>query len=255
LNRKLLALNTALVIGVIYAGIQLHSEWTAAKARQGTMPGPPPKAAVVMPPSPLPQRSAVQPTGYSDVAMKDLFDASRNPNIPVDPPPPPPPPRDPPPLPSFHGMMDLGDPQGPVALITETNVSGHEEVHAGEMIGEFKLVAFDRKEMTLDWEGKAFHKRLSEGGSEKVARAAPAPAVGAAPLLLNGVIPGQAPPQQADDRPARQQDLGPGVQMTDSVRACQAGDSAAAGTINDGYRKEVNVSPMGNQCIWRAIGK
>jgi hypothetical protein len=69
------------------------------------------------------------------------------------------------------------------------------------------------------------------------------------------VVPGQAPQKQADEQPTRQQDLGPGVQMTDSVRACQAGDTAAAGTVNGGYIKQVNNSPMGQQCIWRAIGK
>ena len=148
-------------------------------------------------------------------------------------------------------MMDFGDPQGPVALITENNVPGHEEVHAGEMIGEFKLLAFDRKEMTLEWDGKVLHKRLNEGGSEKPRPVAPAP--GPAPLELNGVIPGQAPQQAAE--PTRQQDLGPGIQMTDSVRACQAGDTAAPGTVNGGYIKQVNNSPMGAQCIWRAIGK
>ena len=252
MNRKLLVLNSALAIGVIYAGIQLHSEWVAAKARQSTMPGPSPKPALVVPPSPLPQQPAVLPSGYIKVAEKDLFDASRNPDIVKPPPPPPPPPKDPPPLPSFHGMMDLGDPQGPVALITENNTPGHEEVHAGEMIGEFKLLAFDRKEMTLEWEGKVLHKRLNDGGSER-AQAPARPAPGPAPLDY-GVVPGQAAPQQAAE-PTRQQDLGPGVQLTDSVRACVAGDTAAPGTVNGGYVKQLNNSPMGTQCIWRAIGK
>jgi hypothetical protein len=254
LNRKLLFLNIALGIGVIYAGIELHSAWVAAKARQKTMPGPPPKAAFVPPVPPLPGKPAVLPSGYVEVAQKDLFDASRNPSVPVDPPPPPPPPKDPPPLPSYHGMMDFGDPQGPVALITEVGTPGHEEVHAGEKIGEFKLLAFDRKEMSLEWEGKVLHKRLNEGGAER-ARPNAAPAAGPEPPPP-GVIFGQAPLQQAE-QPVQQQrnELGPGVQMTDSVRACQAGDTSAAGTVNGGYIKQVNNSPMGAQCIWRAIGK
>jgi hypothetical protein len=185
---------------VIYAGIQLHSEWVAAKARQATMPGPAPKPAAVVPPAPLPQQPAVLPSGYRGRVRTICSMPRAIPTIPVDPPPPPPPPKDPPPLPSFHGMMDFGDPQGPVALITENNTPGHEEVHAGEMIGEFKLVAFDRKEMTLEWEGKVLHKRLNEGGSEK-ARAPARPVAGPAPLELNGVIPGQAPQQQAASSP------------------------------------------------------
>jgi hypothetical protein len=215
------------------------------------MPGPAPKAAPVAAMPPLPQQPAVLPSGYKTVAVQDLFDASRNPNIPVDQPPPPPPPRDPPPLPSYHGMMDFGDPQGPVALITQKDTAGHEEVHAGEMIGEFKLMAFNRQEMTLDWEGRVIHKRLNEGGSEQSKpRAAPT----GLELPLNGVIPGVASSQAEQPKP-QGAELGPGKEMTDSVRGCQPGDTSEPGTVTDGYRKEVHVNPLGTQCIWRAVGK
>lgn len=253
MNRKLLALNIALGIGVIYAGVELHSEWVAAKARQAKMPGPAPKAPLVTPPAALPRQPAVVPSGYIQVAQQTLFDPSRNPNLPPPDVPAPPPPADPPPLPSFHGMMDLGDPQGPVALITENNNPGHEEVHAGEMIGEFKLLAFNRKEMTLDWRGRVLHKLLNEGGSDHAA--VKPPTAGTPPLELNGVIPGQAPQQGAEQPKPQTRELGPGPQITDTVKACQGGDSTPAGAVSDGYRKEVNVSPMGNQCLWRAVGK
>ena len=253
MNRKLLALNITLGIGVIYTGIQLRDTWMAAKERQRGMPGADPKAAPVRPVAALPKQPPVTPAGYIDVAQKDLFDPSRNPNLPPPPvtTPPPPPPRNPPPLPSYHGMMDFGDPQGPIALITESSSPRHEEFHAGEKIGEFKLLAFDRKEMTLEWEGKTMHKLLNDGGSEK---AAPRPQAGGPEPPPIGLIPGQASEQQPE-QPRQQQDLGPGTQMTESVKACQAGDSAAAGTVSGGYRKEVNISPMGPQCLWRAVGK
>lgn len=253
MNRKLLVLNIALGIGVVYAGFALHSAWVTAKARQAKMPGPAPKPQFVPPVAPLAQQPAVLPSGYAKTAQNDLFDPSRNPDLPVPEQPPPPPPKEPPPLPSYHGMMDLGDPQGPIALITQADAPGHEEVHAGEKIGEFKLVTFDRKEMTLEWEGKLLHKRLNEGGSTPV-KAAAAPPSGAPEPPAPGIIPGIAPPEQ---EPSRQQlqELGPGPQLTESVRACQSGDSSAPGTVNSGYRKEVNNSPMGAQCIWRAIGK
>ena len=222
MNRKLLALNITLGIGVIYTGVVLHDVWMAAKSRQAGMPGQAPKPGPVMPVAALPKQPAVTPGGYIDVAQKDLFDPSRNPNLPPPPAPPPPPPRDPPPLPSYHGMMDFGDPQGPIALITESDSPRHEEFHAGEKIGAFKLLAFDRKEMTLEWEGRTLHKLLNDGGSE---RAKPRPqAGGPEPLMQNGVVPGQAPEQQPE-QPRQQQDLGPGPQMTESVKACQAGDT------------------------------
>jgi hypothetical protein len=148
-------------------------------------------------------------------------------------------------------MMNFGDPQGPIALITESDTPGHEEVHAGEMIGAFKLVAFDRQEMTLEWEGRTIHKRLNEEGVEHAKAKAP----GIEPITYNGVIPGAVNKNAVEPPKPQGAELGPGVEMTDTVRACQANDSSAAGTVNGGYRKEVNVSPMGSQCIWRAIGK
>lgn len=254
MNRKLLILNIALGIGVIYAGFALHSAWVAARARQAKMPGPPPKAPFVAPVAPLAQQPAVLPSGYAKVAQNFLFDPSRNPDLPLPEPPKPAPEPVPPPLPSYHGMMDFGDPQGPIALITQSGAPGHEEVHAGEPIGEFKLLAFDRKEMTLEWQGRVLHKRLNEGGSEPAKPAAPVAESGALPPPT-GIIPGQAQQQQAEPPKQQAQELGPGVPITDNVRACQAGDSSAPGAVNGGYRKEVNYSPMGAQCIWRAIGK
>ena len=256
MNRKLLALNIAMAIGVIYAGIELHGAYVAARARQARMPGPKPPAPFVAPVAPLPQQPAVLPSRYKDVAVHDLFDASRDPSIPVEPPPPPPPPPVPPPLPSFHGMMDFGDPQGPVALITQHDVAGHQEVHAGEMIGEFKLVAFNRQEMTLDWRGMTIHKRLNEGGSEEP-KAAAAPATAGPLPLAHGVIPGVASQNQNVEPPSQQslRELGPGITLTDTVRACQKGDSFASGDVSGGYRKEISATPMGQTCVWRAIGK
>jgi hypothetical protein len=250
LNRKLLILNLALAVAVIYAGVELHSVYVAGKARQAKMPGPAPKAAAVAPVAPLPQQPAVLPSGYKDVAVKTLFDPSRNPDLPVPEPPKPAPPPVPPPLPSYHGMMNFGDPQGPVALITQADAPGHEEIHAGENIGAFKLVSFNRQEMVLEWGGRTIHKLLNEGGSEQVKAKGPA----AEPVTNFGVIPGAV--TKIPDAPKVQgAELGPGTPMTDSVSACQAGDSSAPGTVSGGYRKEVNVSPMGAQCIWRAIGK
>ena len=254
MNRKLLILDIVLAACVIYGGFQLRSQWVAAKARQAGMPGPAPKAASIPKMAPLPQKTAVLASGYKDIAINTLFDPSRNPNIPVDPPPPPPPPKEPPPLPSFHGMMDFGDPQGPIALITESGAAGHTEVHAGEMVGAFKLVAFNRQEMTLDWNGTVIHKRLNEGGSAQAQ--SKAPATGGAVLPTLGIIPGQAP---ADATPAPKpqgSQLGPGAEVTESTRACQPNDNTPTGAVADGYRKVVRMTALGtSQCFWTAVGK
>jgi hypothetical protein len=243
LNRKLLILDVALAAGAICGGFELHSQWAAAKARQAEIvrnslkPAPPPVVA------PLPQEPAVLPSGYKEIAVKTLFDPSRNPDVPVDPPPPPPKPKDPPPLPDFHGMMDLGD--GPFAILSSYGETGQQEVHLGAMIGPFKLVSFSRQEIALEWEGRVIHKRVDEhadhGGS--------APQGGSG----GGIIPGIAGPPVQE---GRKTELGPGQGMTDSIKACQAGDSTPAGAVVDGYRKEVRMTAFGMpQCLWTAVGK
>jgi len=251
-NRKLLILDVVLGACAIYGGFQLHSQWVAAKARQAGMPGAAPKAGPAPVVSPLPRQPAVLPSGYKAIAVNTLFDPSRNPDIPVDAPPPPPPPKEPPPLPSYHGMMDFGDPLGPIALMSDAGTEGHQEVHAGEMIGAFKLLSFSRQEFALEWEGRVIHARASAGGGEKPRSSAPT----VAPITTNGIIPGQAAPDTGPQPQPQGAQLGPGQNLTDAVKACQSGDNTPAGAVADGYRKEVNATPLGgSQCIWRAVGK
>lgn len=255
MNRKLLILDVVLGACVIYGGFQLHSQWVAARARQAGMPGAAPKAGPPPVVSPLPRQPAVLPSGYKAIAVNTLFDPSRNPDIPVDappPPPPPPPPKEPPPLPSYHGMMDFGDPLGPIALMSDAGTAGHQEVHAGEMIGAFKLLSFNRQEFALEWDGRVIHARTSAGGSEKPRSAAPP----VEPITTNGIIPGQAAPDTGPQPQAQGAQLGAGQDLTDTVKTCQSGDNSPNGTVSGGYVKQVTATPMGSsQCVWRAVGK
>jgi len=246
LNRKLLTLNVVLVALAIYAGFQLHGQWVAAKAREAAARSyrarPVPAAAL----APLPQEPAVLPSGYKDVAMNDLFDQSRNPNVPVEPPPPPPPPKPVPPLPAFHGMMDIGD--GPIAMMSRAGSSEQQEVRAGGMIGEFKLLDFNRQEIALEWEGKVIHKRVDEV-ADKSATNQQGPSEIAPGTVLPGIVNTQAP----QEGPKR--DLGPGPDNGGGNRPCQANDSSPAGTTTDGYRKVVIPTLFGNTCYWAPVGK
>jgi hypothetical protein len=251
LNRKLLILDVVLGACVIYGGLQLHSHWTAAKARQATIPVAAPNAAPPPPIAPLPQEPAVLPSGFKDVALKTLFDPSRNPDVIKPAPPPPPPPPVPPALPSFHGMMDFGD--GPFAMMTESGASGYQEVRPGGKIGPFKLVSFNRREFELEWQGQIIHKRVDESGGERPRQAA----AKVEPITTNGVIPGMAAETpQPQPLPQQTANLGPGQQVTDTVRACQAGDTSAPGTISGGYAKVIKPNPLGSSsCFWTAVGK
>jgi len=112
MSRNLCFLNLLLLALAVFAGSQLRIRWRAEKAREAaefppTAPSIPPAAftAVRVPP-------VTRPVTYVAIAQKDLFDPSRNPDLPVEiilPPPKPPIP----PLPVYHGAMNLGD--GPMA--------------------------------------------------------------------------------------------------------------------------------------------
>ena len=253
MNRKLLILDLVLACGVVFGGMELHSHWVAAKARQAQIPATVWKPAPPPPIAPLPQDPAVLPSGYKAIALNTLFDPSRNPDIPVEPPPPPPPDPEPPPAPSFHGSMDIGD--GPKALLTPEGETHYQEVAIGGMIGPFKLLSFTRQEMELEWHGKIIHKRKADPKAAAKAGGGRAPKV--EPLNTVGIVPGVAPDPATAPPPSTQPNvLGPGDSLTDTVRACMAGDTAAAGTVTDGYRKELTPMPLGPpRCTWRAIGK
>lgn len=254
MNRKLLILDIVLGAGAIYGGFQLHDQWVAAKVRQAEAAHNPVKPAPPPPVAPLPEEHAVIPSGYKGIVDKTLFEPSRNPDVPVDIPPPPPPPPSPPPLPNFHGMMDLGDAEGPIALMTAAGEERQQGVHRGEKIGPFKLLAFNRQEITLDWEGRIIHKRVDEAAEGSGAKSAPRGK--GEPIVGNGIIPGQAAPKQAAPAAQSNANLGPGPVLTDTVRACQAFDGTPPGSVVDGYRKELRPSPMGTpQCLWTAVGK
>ena len=245
MNRRLLALNLLLVAALIYAGFQFHARRAAAQAREAATlsrkvaPLPPPTLA------PLPTPPAVAAASYVAVAQNDLFDQSRNPNVPIELPPPPPPLKEPPPLPSFHGMMNLGD--GPFAILSKAGSAGQEEVHAGGMIGDFKLLDFNLKEITLEWDGRVIHKRTDDAAKQESGfRSSAADFLPA----VSGIMPGVAAPPQP---PPRLSEMGPGPDSGNTFRPCQANDNSPNGAIADGYQKVVRPTIFGNECHWEPV--
>jgi hypothetical protein len=239
LNRKLLLLNVVLAATAIYAGFQFHRQWTAAKAREAARLHVQTPAAPAPPLPAMPQQPVLQPVSYIDVANKDLFDPSRTPNVVKELPPPPPPPPPVPPLPAYYGMMNLGD--GYFAVMSTAGSSKQEEVRAGQMIGEFKLIAFNAKEITLDFQGQTIHQRTDEAPRQNNYAAA---AGGAMPSIPSAANPTQNAPISTGDK-------GPGDDRG-ATRGCQPGDTSPAGTVRDGYVKVVRASPFGSSCFWEA---
>src|ERR1700722_5664813 len=148
MSRKLWFLNLILLALAVFAGFQLRNRWRAEKAREAAelhhrvaaIPAPPFTPSPVLPPT--------TPVNYVAIAQKDLFDRSRNPDVPVEVPPPvPKPPM--PPLPVYHGAMNFGE--GPMAMLSVNSGAPQQATRPGEMIGPFKLIDITRQDLTLEW--------------------------------------------------------------------------------------------------------
>ena len=135
--------------------------------------------------------------------------------------------------------MGLGD---PVAFLSLEKV-GQKGFHAGDQVGPFKLVAFDRETITFEWNGKTLEYPLADLKPKEpaAARAAQAqPASQPAPVSL---VIGNAPRRMIPSL---------GVQ-NGQIRACVAGDKSPAGTVKNGYKKSVVPGPFGEYCTWEPI--
>ena len=241
MNRKLVLLNGVLLVVVIYGGVQLRNEYQAAKARGAALRGVRISPAPAPPFVALPNDPPVLPSGYKDVAMKDLFHPSRNPDVPVELPPPPPPPPPMPALPGYHGQMNLGD--GPMALLVEKAGMAEKAIKPGEIIGQFKLVDVTTSEITFAW---TFNGELARRSLREVADSSTA-AAGAAPDVRPAAAAASAPP------PAIKSNLGPGAITGFGFKECIPNDSTPEGTVDGGFRKTITATPFGKSCRWDPV--
>jgi hypothetical protein len=247
MNRKILLLNLMLAA---LAGVliwQIRVRWAAARAHEREILAATAQARRILPP-PLPAPAkAAAPADYLDVAQRTLFARDRNPAPIVDTPPPPPPPPPMPALPTYHGQMSLGEP----VVILSTAEKTQKSYRVGDEIGPFRLVAFDRDNITFEWNGEPVERSLAElrpkENTEKQAQAAtPAPSPAAAPAVQSLSSLSSTESKQPSN-PTLGTDMGGGF------RGCVAGDTSPAGTILDGYRKVVARTVMGSSCHWEQI--
>jgi hypothetical protein len=239
MNRKLLLLNLLLIAAVVWAVYALRRDWRSSRQREEAKLNrpirqlPPPRV------SPLPLEQPVLPSGYAAIAQKDLFDRSRNPDVPIEPPPPPPPKPPMPALPVFHGLMNIGA-DGPTAILSINTTAPHKAVHPGEPIGQFKLLSVNSSEVVLEWNGETIRKTPEELANRQPVTVqqdsgprTEAPAQAAAP-----------PPPQA---------TGPGETTNFGFRMCSLSDGHAEGDVVDGYRKVVHNGPFGKSCTYDPV--
>ena len=237
MNRKLLALNLALIVVAAYAGIQLRRQWQASKTREAARLNVGVKALPAPKYQPIEPQPPVVATGYADIATKMLFDRSRNPTLVIEPPPPPPPPPPMPPLPVYHGMMNI---DGPTAILS-LGTGQQQAIRPGERIGQFTLVDVNTDGIAFDWNGETVRKSVDELTRPATAAAQPAPEA-----RTDAPAPVQ-PPQPVMS--------GPGEDTGRGFKTCTVADGLAEGTVKDGYRKVGYATPFGQACRWEPVGK
>jgi hypothetical protein len=262
MNRKIILLNLALIALAGVCVYQLRVKRREAAAHEQTVLSRAPRPPAVVPPPPAVPVRPPMPAEYMEVAQKTLFAKDRNPNVVVQAPPPPPPPAPMPQLPTYSGQMALGD---PVIFLTLAGVE-QKGYHAGEEIGPFTLVSFDRDRVTFEWDGKTVEREVNE---LKPKESAPAAAVQNA-VATPGVTPGgPAGPvgggsgstitslaaAPAANATSNSDNKGPslGNDMGGGYRGCAAGDTSPAGTVLSGYKKVVSQGLMGTSCHWEQI--
>ncbi len=237
MNRKLWALNICLLGLAAYAGVELRQIWRADHARAAAelMQKSPHIAAPPYTKAPAP--TAALPANYLDIAQHDLFDRSRNPDLPIEPKPLPPPPPPMPALPVYHGAMNIGD--GPLAIMSVSAGGKHEAIKPGEMIGAFKLIDITRNDLTLEWNGQRVRKELWELQSHTLPTSEPVATVAQTQQA--------APPPRPAEPPSAK---GPGALTTFGTKICQPSDNTPVGTVVDGFKKVSVATPFGPACIW-----
>lgn len=157
MNRRIVVLNLALLALVGALGSVLRANWLEAQARERAVLRRRVAPKEVLAPPSIPPVAAAAPAEYIDVANKMLFSKDRNPIVVVEPPKPAPEPVMPA-LPSYSGQMAIGE---PVIFLSVAKDVQH-SYHAGDQVGDFKLVSFDQDNIVLEWNSKTVERKLED---------------------------------------------------------------------------------------------
>jgi hypothetical protein len=254
-NRKLIFLNVVLLALAGWLFWMLRLKWVELHQHEHTVLtlSAEVRARLMIPP-PMPQFKPMTAGEYNEVAQKNLFAKDRNPNVIFDPPPAPPPPPPPPPmpeLPAYFGTMALfGDP----VVVLKLPKGAQKNYHAGDKVGPFQLVSFNREKVVFDWNGKMVERKpedLKEKESSPQDAPAPTPAAAAPVASSNNGGTSRTIGGAAADTAKVSEKLGP--DNGGNVRMCVKGDDSPAGTIVDGYKKRIATNMFGATCMWEKV--
>ncbi|MBL8239736.1 MAG: hypothetical protein JNM66_20090 [Bryobacterales bacterium] len=243
---RLFLLNVLLLAGIAMATLKLLElrDETARReemVRESAPKLPQAKGTTAVAP---PERTVA--ANYLDIASRLLFSKDRNPTVIIAPPPV----KQVPAFPLAYGVLMMADP--PIIMMAAKKGDGQKGYRAGDQIGDYKIVGFDSRVITFEWDGQKFTKNVAELADRDAQTAAlmnrqnvqntPEPAA-AAPVASTQVL------SSSGSTAAK----GPGVDTGGGIRACAAGDTAAPGTVTDGYRKIVSETPFGKVCRWEQV--
>jgi hypothetical protein len=153
-------------------------------------------------------------------------------------------------LPSYYGSMALfGDP----VVVLKLPKGAQKNYHAGDKVGPFQLVSFNREKVVFDWNGKMVERKPEEL-KEKVAApeetaAAPTPQAPAA----NANTGPRAVSIGGADNAAAQVSAQLGPDNGNNVRMCVKGDTSPTGTVIDGFKKRIATNMFGETCMWEKV--
>lgn len=244
---RLLLLNALLLGGIAMASLRLMelNEQTARREQMVHDAAPSLPKAKGTNAVPAPERT--MGTNYLDIAARLLFSKDRNPAVIITPPPVKPTPQ----FPLAYGVLMIANP--PIIMMSAKKGEGQKGYRAGDQIGDFKIVNFDARTIVLEWDGQKFTKNVQDLADRDPQSAAllnrqnvPEPPVAAA-------APVPAAGTQVLTNTNSATSSGPGVDTGGGIRACNAGDSSAPGTVSDGYRKVVSETPFGKVCRWEKV--
>jgi hypothetical protein len=255
-NRKLVLLNLSLLALAAALAWTLRNNWFSVQSQQSAVIQKQVAPKKLLAPPPVAPAKPVAPAEYLDVAAKMLFSKDRNSTVIIEVPPPKPAPPEPPmpALPNYHGQMAIGE---PIAFLS-TSAVAQRSYRAGETVGDFKLISFDKESIEFEWKGKSIQRKLDELRPKETAQAQPAPARPAAATPAAGtsanpgplVSLGGASSNSSGTKESGSDDPMFGPAQADGTRACAPSDQSPSGTVHSGYKKNMTVTLFGTVCNW-----
>ena len=231
---RLFLLNVLLLAGIAMATLKLLELRDETARREELVHASAPKLPQAKGTSAVPPPERTVAANYLDIATRLLFSKDRNPTVIIAPPPV----KQIPAFPLAYGVLMMADP--PIIMMAPKKGDGQKGYRAGERIADFKIVNFDSRTIVFEWDGQKFTKNIQELVDRDAQSAAllnrqnTAPEAAAAPAASGQVLSSSGSSA-----------LGPGIDTGGGIRACLAGDSAAPGSVSDGFRKIVSETPFG----------